>query len=91
MEPLASSIHSQTLETARKHSGFVKTPSMEGEGQYLNRAAAYIQERMKKCLSACDAFVPRAPKEPPDKVMESEAIWQRGDIVSKITTSATSH
>jgi hypothetical protein len=55
---------------------------LEGEGQYLGRAAAYIRERMSKRALTCDAFVPRAQKKPPDKVMED---------VSMNTTSAITH
>ncbi|KAF8632458.1 hypothetical protein AX14_010827, partial [Amanita brunnescens Koide BX004] len=39
---------SPTLETARKQLEVIKMPSTEGEGQYLERAVAYIRERMNR-------------------------------------------
>ncbi|KAF8332546.1 hypothetical protein F5887DRAFT_1080692 [Amanita rubescens] len=53
-------------------------PSVEGEGQ-LARAAAYIQEHIKRRSSAPDEFPRYGSKEPPDKRMEiaSTAIESR--------------
>ena len=60
-------LHSPSLETARKQSiPTLVSSSVNGEGQ-LARAAAYIQERILRCSSACVEFVPRTPKVPPDK------------------------
>ena len=42
MEPLAGDTHSSKTEAARKQSEPVKTPSVEGQGRCLSRAAAYI-------------------------------------------------
>ncbi|KAF8663669.1 hypothetical protein AX14_006832 [Amanita brunnescens Koide BX004] len=55
---------------------------MEGEGEYLSRVAAYVRERISARSVACDAFAPRAPKEPPNKAMED---------VSMNSTSAKRH
>ena len=66
-------VRSPSLKTARKQS---VTPSVEGEGQ-LARAAAYIWERILRRSSACDEFVPRTPKVPPDKATESVSMCVR--------------
>jgi hypothetical protein len=41
-EPISSDLHSSKIETVRKQSEPVKTPSKESEGRYLERAAAYV-------------------------------------------------
>ena len=69
-KPLSSDTHSLKTETARKQSKATKTPSVGGEGKYLERAMAYVRECMSRHALACDMFVPRAHKELPDKVME---------------------
>ena len=74
---------SPTLETARKQLEVVKMPSTEGEGQYLERAVAYIRERMNRRSSACDAFMPRTWKVLHDKTMaHSETRRYSQDVVS---------
>ncbi|KAF8638177.1 hypothetical protein AX14_010215 [Amanita brunnescens Koide BX004] len=55
-KPLSSDTHSLKVETARKQSESVKNPSFEGEGKYLERAAAYVRERMSRRTPACDTF-----------------------------------
>ena len=57
-KPLPSDACLPAPGTARRQSEHIKMPSMEGEGIYLSRAAAYIQERMNRRSLACDAFVP---------------------------------
>ncbi|KAF8661998.1 hypothetical protein AX14_007131, partial [Amanita brunnescens Koide BX004] len=79
-KPLSSDTHSLKTKTARKQSKAAKTPSVGGEGKYLERAMAYVRERMSRHALACDVFVPRAHKELPDKVMEG--------LVTMDTTSA---
>ncbi|KAF8635786.1 hypothetical protein AX14_010494 [Amanita brunnescens Koide BX004] len=71
MKPLLSDLHSSKIEAAQKQSEALKTPSAEGKGRYLERAVAYIRERISRRAFACDAFVPRAQKKPPDKMVDS--------------------
>ncbi|KAF8687862.1 hypothetical protein AX14_003634 [Amanita brunnescens Koide BX004] len=89
MEPLAGDTHSSKTEAARKQSEPVKTPSVEGQGRYLSRAAAYIRERMSRRtrVHVCDTFVPQAQREPPDKLVEPETRRQGQEIVRTNTTS----
>ncbi|KAF8341845.1 hypothetical protein F5887DRAFT_919024 [Amanita rubescens] len=73
------SSHSRSLETTRKRAIVSTVPfSVEGEGQ-LKRAAAYIQERIKRRSSVPDEFPRYGSKGPPDKRMEitSTAIESR--------------
>ena len=56
---------------------------MEGEGIYLSRAAAYIQECMNRRSLVCDAFVPRTRKASLDKTMDSDAKQDSRDAISK--------
>ncbi|KAF8338573.1 hypothetical protein F5887DRAFT_1077669 [Amanita rubescens] len=73
------SSHSRSLETTRKRAIVSTVPfSVEGEGQ-LKRAAAYIQERIKRRSSMPDEFPRYGSKGPPDKRMEitSTAIESR--------------
>ncbi|KAF8648775.1 hypothetical protein AX14_008777 [Amanita brunnescens Koide BX004] len=69
---LSSDTHSSKVESARKQSESVKSPSFESEGRYLERAMAYVRERISRRAFACDALVPRAQKKPPDKTVDSE-------------------
>jgi len=68
------SLHSPNLETARKQPiASIVLSSIEGEGQ-LARAAAYIQEHVKRRSFTSDKFPCHSPKVPPDKPL---------DVVSK--------
>ncbi|KAF8332951.1 hypothetical protein F5887DRAFT_922171 [Amanita rubescens] len=68
------SLHSPSLETARKRSNHSDNPfSIEGEGQ-LARAAVYIQERLKRRSAAFDEFRRHNLKIPPDKPSEFASI-----------------
>ena len=80
-KPLSSDTHLLKVETARKQSESVKNPSFEGEGKYLERAAAYVRERIGRRTLACDSFVPQAQKEPPDKMVDSEMHGRHGQEV----------
>ncbi|KAF8669411.1 hypothetical protein AX14_006065 [Amanita brunnescens Koide BX004] len=80
---LASNTRSPTSETARKQLEAVKMPSVGGEGIYLQRAAAYVQERRNRRSLACDMFAPRTRKAPPDKMLGSDARRDSQDIVSE--------
>ena len=66
-QPMSSDVRSLKIETARKQSEVIKNHSLEGKGIYLSHATAYIRERMNRHTSACNAFIPRAQREPPDK------------------------
>jgi hypothetical protein len=62
------------------------------EGTYLERAASYIREHINGRSSACDTFIPRVPKEPPDKMVDSQAPRRHGqEVVRTNTTSAMTH
>ncbi|KAF8690034.1 hypothetical protein AX14_003149 [Amanita brunnescens Koide BX004] len=67
--PDVSKLCSLSLETARKWSNHTTS----GEEGQLARAAAYIQERLMQCSSACDKFVPQTPKVLPEKKVELDA------------------
>ena len=69
--PEAYSLHSQSLETARRRSNppIASLSCLKGEGQ-LARAAAYIQEHIKHRSFAVDEFPYRSLKEPLDEPME---------------------
>jgi hypothetical protein len=43
---------------------------------------AYVQERLGKQLSTCNAFVPRAREDPPKKSMDSDARQHNQEVVS---------
>ena len=77
--PDVSKLRSPSLETARKWSDHTTS----GEGGQLVRAAAYIQERLMRCSSACNEFVPRMPKVPPEKKVELDAQRCTSNVVSK--------
>ena len=66
-------------------------PSKEGEGGQLERAVAYIHERMNRRTLSCDVFVPRARKDPPDKPAELDARQNGQETVSVNTTSVALH
>jgi hypothetical protein len=70
---------------------FQRTPWKEGEGGQLERAAAYIRERMSRRTLSCDAFVPRARRDPPDKTVDSDARQNGQEIVSVNRTSVDLH
>ena len=91
------SLHSPSLETARKQSIISDVPaSVGGDGQ-LARVAAHIQERVKHRFFASDKFPRHSPKEPPDKpfgLTAMGAAWRHldEDVVSAIITrSAMGH
>ncbi|KAF8328768.1 hypothetical protein F5887DRAFT_1186105 [Amanita rubescens] len=74
------SLHSPSLETARKRSNQSITPfSAEGEGQ-LARAAVYIQERIKRRSSAFNEFPRCNPKIPPDKLDMKASVTRTSPI-----------
>jgi hypothetical protein len=80
---------SPKYETAQKQSEGLKTPSREGA--CLDRAAAYVLERLGKCLPACDAFPACPHKAELPKTTERKAGQRDIDIVSKGTTDAVEH
>ena len=86
-ELLSSNECSLTWEAARKQSKVIKAASVEGKGRYLEWATAYVREHMGRC-TLCNAFIPWAPKEPPDKLAENEPRRCGQEVVSKSTTSA---
>ncbi|KAF8686197.1 hypothetical protein AX14_003861 [Amanita brunnescens Koide BX004] len=57
-EPISSDSRSSKIETVRKQSEHVKTPSKESEGRYLEQAAVYVRECINRRSSACDEFIP---------------------------------
>ena len=76
-----NNIHSQAgLQTAERQSlPWLADARSEG-GEQLARAAAYIQERLTRCASACDEFISQKPKVPLDKKAEPDTqrhvIWE---------------
>ena len=54
---LSRDVRSPTVKTIRKQSDSYKVFTMEYEGIRLERAAAYIRERMSRCTFSCNAFV----------------------------------
>jgi len=90
------SLHSPSLETARKQSiTSIDSSSVEGEGQ-LARAATYILERRTRRSCAFDEFPRRSSRLPPDKPLEValtaiEPRRLRLDVVDKeVEASVTS-
>ncbi|KAF8684286.1 hypothetical protein AX14_004169 [Amanita brunnescens Koide BX004] len=90
-KPLLSDLHSWKIETVRKQSEPTRTPSFEGEGKYLERAAAYVREHMSRRTSACDTFAPRTQREPPDKLTKPDARRRGQEVVRANTTSVALH
>ncbi|KAF8337748.1 hypothetical protein F5887DRAFT_920317 [Amanita rubescens] len=81
-------LHSPSLETARKRSKSCDNPfSIEGEGQ-LARAAAYVQERLKRRSSTFDEFPRRSPKVPPDESLVVEFQPRRLEICKEATRAS---
>ncbi|KAF8670447.1 hypothetical protein AX14_005871 [Amanita brunnescens Koide BX004] len=79
-------IHSLEDKAARKQSEVLKTSSREGA--CLERAAAYIQEHLSKCLPACNAFPSQSGRAMLPKTIDTGARQHNTDIVSKRTTNA---
>ena len=89
--PNHSAPHGTCIVSPKHPSRDMRLPMLETSGKHLERAAAYIRERMYRRSSACDAFVPRACKDPPDKPVETDARQIGQDIVSVNTTSVALH
>ncbi|KAF8645980.1 hypothetical protein AX14_009153 [Amanita brunnescens Koide BX004] len=76
-------------EAAQKQSEVLKTSSREGA--CLERAAAYVRERLSKHLPNCDAFPSRSGVDTSPKAIEAGAREQNRGTVSKETTDAEEH
>ena len=79
-------IHSLEDKAARKQSEVLKTSSREGA--CLERAAAYVRERLSKRLPTCDAFPSWSGRAMLPKTIDTGARQHSTDIVSKRTTNA---
>ncbi|KAF8690208.1 hypothetical protein AX14_003072 [Amanita brunnescens Koide BX004] len=81
------------METVpRQNSLFVasdKGPSTQGEGTYLARTAAYVQEHLHKRSLDCDTFPPQIHQEPLSRAVKVEARQSIIEVVSNGTTRAT--
>ena len=89
--PNHSAPHGTCIVSPKHPSRDMRLPMLETSGKHLERAVAFIRERMHRRSSACDAFVPRARKDPPDKPAELDARQNGQETVSVNTTSVALH
>ncbi|KAF8653440.1 hypothetical protein AX14_008297 [Amanita brunnescens Koide BX004] len=80
------------LGTARKQSEPFKTPPREREGVYLERAAAYVQERMKaRHPLDYDMLVLRARQDPPDSSVDADTRQPSQKVANERTSHIALH